>query len=189
MIPLESIRVVLADTPERWREGMAALEEAYRTAFAVTPSRPDFLFVAYAEGAVVGTIGVQVPAADGLELWPRHGIQSPAEPERSVEVCRWTSVDESVSFALIRSCVAFCLSVGAIDGWCEQTLSVNRRTRRFGIDLRPVPRADLVPDRIPPEHRAFYDRHAVLPYRFCLRQARAALEAYGARRFAAVART
>ncbi|MES2225841.1 MAG: hypothetical protein V4480_03460 [Patescibacteria group bacterium] len=183
-IPGSRISIRRAGNPEDLSCGLAFLTDQYRKAFDVSPSPPDHLLVAWQDGVVVGTIGVNVRKAEGglrlarLYRFERASAPLPVEFDRTAEIAKWAAETGGISCALLSAAIRFSILLGKEHGWCEHNPGVGRIFRRFGVMLFPVPGAKRDDALVETYHRPYYERNQVGLSMFSLRDAREVLDEY-----------
>ena len=159
------------------------IQGRYQALFGTTPGEVQTYIIGKKAGAVVGTIGFELPDKNGFLSIP-HGydflpedVHPGVTPENIAQSNRWTSesVDSSVlSIALVYAVSAYAHGLKKYYLWIEQTAPAHRILTRSGLVFHPIPSARVALDRIDEKDHGYYEHKAPLPYIMVPRQVMAA---------------
>jgi hypothetical protein len=126
------------------------------------PKTSPILFGAISEGRVVGTIGIEFGETErplSLETiydFDRTGSPWPFARERIVQIGRWFASQRGISVPLMYTANAYALRNGKTNGFAEMKPRIEQIARDLGMDIRQIPGAKLILDRISPDGMRYY---------------------------------
>lgn len=176
------IRVMLADTDSERMRGLAYLTDRYTTTLGITPTLPEYLFVAYRHTEILGTLGITTEESlEGLRLLSLYSIGHDAHlissPSKSVEFVRWASESAEASILLIRDAIACSMQLGKEYAWCEHTANVHRAAQRYGIIFHLISER-IISSMVEEQYIPYYASNQTKLYVFELNQGYEAVTAY-----------